>query len=249
MADSRPLYMVKMEMAQPDLMRLGRERGLPMREVDLGYLVHCLLGELFGDDAPAPFDIRSASGRTLEVLAYTTSTKEALRRHADTFAEPGRHEVLKWPRLRQKTMPEKWPENGVLGFEIRVCPVVRAASDTEHYSQGSEVDAFLTWCAESAEDEDVPGREEIYRDWLADQLERRGGAQLLDAEMTKFRLRKLTRRTHGSSRKSRVFTRPDARFSGRFRIVEPARLSDMLEAGIGRHRSFGFGMVLLRPAT
>lgn len=241
--------MVKLELDQPAVMRLGRTKGLPMREVDLGYLIHCLLREVFGDKAPQPFDVRDQSGRTLEVLAYTTTAAEELRRHADTFAHPEQHAALNWKAFHQKPMPSEWPESLELGFETRVCPVVRAASDTEHYSQGSEVDAFLTRLAETEEDEEALGREEVYREWLEDQLLRRGGVELLNSRMQSFSLRKLTRRTHGPGRKARVFTRPDTRMTGRFRIEEPEKFPNLLKTGVGRHRAFGFGMVLLHRST
>lgn len=249
MSDGAPLYMTKMALSQPALMRLGRQKGLPMREVDTGYLVHCLLGELFGDASPQPFDIRDASGRSLEVLAYTTTPRDQLEHHADAFADPERHEALDWDRLHQKQMPAKWPVGIDLAFEVRACPVVRAANDTEHYSQGSEVDAFLTRCAEAEEEEEVPGREEVYRDWLEDQLARRGGVDLHGARMNSFKLRTLTRRSHDSERTARVFKRPDVRMSGTLRVAEPDEFNGLLETGLGRHRAFGFGMVLLRPTS
>lgn len=247
MSDDDTLYMTRMAVSQPALMRLGREKGLPMREVDLGYLVHCLLGEVFGDHAPQPFDIRDASGRALELLAYGGRSEEELRQHADAFADPERHAAIEWDRFHQKTMPAKWPEGLELAFEVRVCPVVRAASDTEHYSQGSEVDAFLTRCAEAGEDEEVPDRERIYTEWLTDQLQRRGGVEPREVRMEAFQLRKLTRRRHGSERKARVFTRPDVRMQGMLTVGDPGRFPEVLATGVGRHRAFGFGMLLLRP--
>lgn len=248
MTDDDRVRMTKLVLSQPALMRLGKERGLPMREVDLGYLTHCLLGEVFGDRAPQPFDIRDRSGRTLELLAYSGRDADQLRRHADAFADPERHEAVNWDRFHQKTMPGSWPTDLDLAFEVRVCPVVRAASDTEHYSKGSEVDAFLTRCAESDDEESVPDREQVYREWLSEQFLRRGDTEVLDVGMKAFRLRKLTRRRHGTERKARVFTRPDARMRGRLRVRDPSQFSELLSKGVGRHRAFGFGMVLLRPS-
>lgn len=245
--DGQQLYMTKMTVSQPALMRLGKEKGLPLRRVDLGYLVHCLLGEVFGDHAPHPFDIRNASDRALELLSYSDRAADQLRHHARAFADPERHESIDWERLHHKPMPRSWPKGLELGFEVRVCPVVRAASDTEHYSQGSEVDAFLTRCAETTEDEDEPAREEVYREWLSDQIQRRGGATPLEVGMTSFQLRKLTRRRQGPERTARVFTRPDARMRGRLKVDDPDQFHELLQGGVGRHRAFGFGMLLLRP--
>jgi len=239
--------MLKIALSQPGLMRLGKQLGLPVRDVDAGYLVHCMLGELFGDVAPAPFDIRRNSGRWLDILAYSGTGVEELRRRADTFADPERHQAVDWDRFHQKRMPRTWPEGQTLGFNVRVCPVVRAASDTEHYSKGSEVDAFLTRCTEADDHENVPSREEVYREWFHDQIARAGGAEAMALSMHAFQLRKLTRRKQGGDRKTRVFTRPDARLEGVLRIVEADGFGDLLERGIGRHRAFGFGMMLLRP--
>lgn len=247
MARDVRLHMAKLVLSQPGVMGLGRRLGLPMRDVDLGYLVHCFLGEVFGDDSPAPFDIRVASGRSLQVLAYTDEPADNLRGHADAFADPELHSAVDWDRFTDKPMPVEWPADHRLGFEVRVCPVVRAASDTEHYSKGSEVDVFLTRCAE-AEKEDVPPREEIYLEWLQDQLNRRGGAEPVDVRMRSFRLRKLTRRSHDSDRTARVFKRPDARMRGELVVQDPDRFGSLLRRGVGRHRAFGFGMLLLRPS-
>jgi CRISPR system Cascade subunit CasE len=219
-----------------------------MREVDAGYLVHCLLGEVFGDHAPQPFDLQHERGREMELLAYSSHDREVLKERADVFADPERHAAIDWERFHQKTMPASWPEGLTLGFQVRACPVVRAASDTEHYSKGSEVDAFLTRCAEADKGEEVPSREAVYRDWLGEQLGRRGGAELLDARLNSFQLRKLTRRTQGGSRTARVFTRPDVRLAGQLQVVDSDAFCELLAGGIGRHRAFGFGMILLRPS-
>jgi CRISPR system Cascade subunit CasE len=41
---------------------------------------------------------------------------------------------------------------------------------------------------------------------------------------------------------------PDASFEGVLTVAEPGAFALLLARGIGRHRAFGFGMVLLRPA-
>ena len=41
---------------------------------------------------------------------------------------------------------------------------------------------------------------------------------------------------------------PDAVMRGIFTITDPAKFAAMLKEGIGRHRSYGYGMLLLRPA-
>lgn len=246
MADN-DLYMTRLVLSQPGVMRLGKDLGLPLRDVDLGYLIHCQLGEIFGDQAPQPFAVRDRSGRTLEVLGYGQLPGDQLRHHADAFTEPDRHSAVDWDQFDQKPMPDSWPEDMVVGFESRVCPVVRAASETEHYSKGSEVDAFLTRITE-ADEGNEPTRDEVYREWFRDQIDRRGGADVERVRLKGFRLRKLIRRTHGASRSVNTLTRPDATLSGKLRVTDSESFRELLDRGVGRHRSFGFGMLLLKPA-
>ena len=41
---------------------------------------------------------------------------------------------------------------------------------------------------------------------------------------------------------------PDAVMRGIFTVAEPEAFAGLLSRGIGRHRSYGYGMLLLRPA-
>lgn len=245
MVELAGLSMVQMHLSAPALMKLGREKGLPMRQVDTGYLIHCQLGETFGDGAPQPFRVRNDSGRWFEILAYSAIPGQDLQQRAAAFAEPSSHAAVDWDRFASKQMPAHWPEDARLGFSVRICPVVRAASETQHYSRGSEVDVFLT--RSGAPGEDGPGREQIYREWFCEQIERRGGAKVLDCRLDRFKLERFTRRTQGRKRKARILTRPDATLSGVLRIAESNGFSQLLARGVGRHRAFGFGMLLLRP--
>ena len=42
--------------------------------------------------------------------------------------------------------------------------------------------------------------------------------------------------------------RPEVVLGGRFTITDPDTFTALLTRGIGRHRAFGFGMILLKPA-
>jgi CRISPR system Cascade subunit CasE len=46
---------------------------------------------------------------------------------------------------------------------------------------------------------------------------------------------------------SRHHEGPDATMSGTLRIDDPSAFASALSHGIGRHRTFGFGMLLLAP--
>ncbi|MEL6349416.1 MAG: type I-E CRISPR-associated protein Cas6/Cse3/CasE [Myxococcota bacterium] len=247
------LYLVRTLLEIPGLMNLGRNRRLPVQKTDLGYLTHCALLEVFGEQAPKPFAVPRSLGRWAEVLGYATTTPEQLREHAETFAPPHIYNLVRWEEWSHKPMPDQWQAGRTLGFDIRLCPVVRKSKGVAgRCKPGAEVDAFLSACWDAGDDAKID-REAIYRTWLAEQLERRGGATLTMSRLKAFQRQRLLRRTHAKQQAAKprcahVLERPDALMEGVLEIVDGERFSSMLRMGIGRHRSFGFGMFLLKPA-
>jgi len=53
----------------------------------------------------------------------------------------------------------------------------------------------------------------------------------------------------GGKVKQRGVERPDALFTGELTIRDAEAFARLLARGIGRHRAFGFGMLLLRPPS
>ena len=241
-----PLYMLQLELRLDDLVRLGARSRLPVRDLDLGYLTHCQLKALFGDQCPQPFAISAARGRRRTVLAYGSSPPDVLRQHADAFAKPEAHQVCDWDRFAGKPMPSAWPAGHRLGFMVRACPTVRMAREGEHHAKGAEVDAFLARCW-AAGDPAVPvDREGVYREWLADAVERVGGARIVASRVDSFKLVPLLRRSQGKERRAARVERPDVTFGGELEVIDGSGFAGLLRRGLGRHRAFGFGMLLLR---
>ena len=251
-------HMVQLTVDTLRLMRLARERRLARRQVDLGYLTHCQLGETFGEFAPRPFSIvtrRDEHGepvdplaqgdRELTVLAYSQCDARALESHAREVASPERYASIDWARLASKPMPDTWQAGRRLRFDVRACPVVRMAQAGEHHKKGAEVDAFVRACWRAGRDVPVV-REEVYRDWLTEQLVARG-ARALEITIDAMRIAPIVRRDHQPARTSRMMRRPDVRFRGVLEVTDPAKFAPGLFAGIGRHRGFGFGMLLVKP--
>ena len=251
-SESSPLFLHRILLDQPHLIDLGRRRRLPSHVNDLGYLVHCQLGELFGELAPSPFFIQNAAGRRMVLLGYGEHDKAALRDHADTYADPAAHAAMDWDNLESKPMPTGWTAGRRLGFQVRICPVVRASArvpenaDAPRVAPQAETDAFLSRCWREGKDVAVD-REAVYRDWLKARLETGGGADLIHAEMTSFRIGRLIRRNHEAERKSKTLDRPVAEFQGELQVKDAHAFQELLLHGIGRHKAFGFGMILLRP--
>lgn len=238
-----PLFMAQLRLDGHEIGRSAQKQKLPRDAQDLGYILHGHLQELFGELAPKPFRSRRV-GRDLEVLGYSSADEPALRAHGATFAEPLALRSLQ--QLAVKAMPARWEPGQRLGFEVRACPVVRKSSATATRSAGVEVDAFLAAADQAAENE-PPSRPKVYRGWLEGQLA--GAARLLEVELDQFQLTKLCRRTQGSDRRFRVLQRPEAQFRGELEVSNGEAFAQLLARGVGRHRAFGFGMLLLRPPS
>jgi len=256
--DTSTLHMVQCWLDAKGLTQLGRMLRLPLRRTDTNYLVHCAIGELFRDDAPKPFSIENESqnGRQVRVLGYTEKDADTLQTGAQMDASPTVYSICDWDRMAAKPMPETFPEGMGLQFELRACPVIRKASAGEGRNQqgekrtwnaGEELDAFLAEAWTRPDDETL-SREQVYRDWLRRQLDIRGGAQPESIAMTRFSIERMTRRTHGSDRTAKTIKRPDVTLTGTLRVTDSDAFLALLRSGIGRHKSFGYGMLKVRRA-
>ena len=243
---SQALYLLH---TQPDPQRLAawaaRQRLLDPHG-DLGYAIHALLHAAFGKHAPQPFRYLDADQG---LLAYTRLSPAELAQCA-ALAEPdvagalGLGQTVHHAGLSVRPFPTQWAAGHALGFEVRVRPVIREART------GRERDAFLA-AIEKTGSSDLD-RSEVYVQWLRELLARQGGAELLDADVTSYQMLGVTRKSQKSSadepRHSRLVSGPDAVVSGQLRVVDSQAFAQLLARGIGRHRAFGFGLLLLRSA-
>ncbi len=245
---TEPLYLVRASMRVDRLMQLGAERGMKMADVDPGYAVHLALGELFDAEAPGVFRVREPKGGRVEVLAYAGSDADALRERAGTFCHPLAHAACDWDGFVSRPMPSAWPAGRRLGFELRTCPV-RRGRDAER--RRWEKDAFLVACDHAPRDAGLD-RDTVYLDWLDELLGRADGLTVERRKLTSYRRVRLWRRTQGrgrNGREGRRIERPDALFHGVLQVTDGDAFAATLRRGIGRHRGFGFGMLLLAPPT
>lgn len=220
---------------------------------DLGDAFHGLLRAAFGEAAPQPFRYLDARQG---LLAYTPLDAEALHTQA-ALADPMVAQTLglgatgQHDGYRLRPFPTQWPEGQVLGFEVRVRPTVRAAK--------GERDAFLH-AVEHANGAPLQ-REAVYVQWLREHLAVRegsareawqGAVELLDdVHLAGFQRQQVVRRTQAAgaeTRRGRVIDGPDALLKGHLRVHDPAAFAQLLARGVGRHRAFGFGMLLLNRA-
>lgn len=242
---AEPLRMARVPLDGAALVEVARRRGLPSRDLDLGYAAHCALTELFGDLAPRPFALQPTVRRWQPVLGYTSADAAGLRARAELGADPWMFErVVDWAELATKPMPATWSGGQRLGFRVETVPVARAAKGYGQREAGAEVDVFLLRCREAGDGARVD-REAVYREWLSGQLARHGGARVTELRVEAYKRERFTRRTQGEGRKSHVCEWPKVTFRGALEVTDPAGFDALLRRGVGRHRAFGLGMLLL----
>ncbi len=161
----------------------------------------------------------------------------------------------------------------LLGFRVRLCPAVRIGRHHPRLAHGAEVDPYLAHLLrEEAALGDMPAdarratavaatpsREEVYRDWLAARLA--PAARLKEARLVSLCGARLWRKgTPGSTTSApqghprpqhggrAAIERRMAVFEGTLEVADAAAFAGLLARGVGRHRAFGFGMLLLRGA-
>ena len=223
------------------------QRWMGMRRLqDPDHATHCLLTECFGDLAPKPFRmIVPRVGATGCLYGYGQAGADALRESSDICADPLQASIIPASTIDSKVMPSKWRTGKRLGFEVRIRPVVRRTCHAEERA-GKECDAFLYEALQHPEKGGMERtREQVYAEWLADQLARIGGASL-DLEQTRLVAFQRTRAFR--KLRARYSEGPDAVMQGILTVTDSAAFAALLARGVGRHRAYGYGMLLLRPA-
>lgn len=237
---------------QPDphaLATWATRHGVLSPDGDFGYALHALLTTAFGELAPKPFSYR---GERQGLLAYTTAPLASLRLNA-RLATPEVARALGLDELDARPFPTAWQPGQFLGFELRARPVVRT-------KDGRERDVFLqtidagggTGLAPVTDHGALVQRAAIYTEWLNKQLALNGAAQIDEVRLDAFRLTRVLRKDGSGENGGRKITNkagPDAVFKGRLQVGNGEAFANLLARGVGRHRAFGFGMLLLRPAT
>lgn len=216
--------------------RKGRTEGY-----DEGAALHHLLTEAFGAGAAQPFRLLVAPGGAARVYAYAREPASVLVETARAALLPEAARVLDLGVLDARPMPEGWRVGQRLGFDLRLRPVVRLASDRAGHRKGREMDAFLAEALGRPDGEmERRGRtrEAVYADWLAGRLD--GVATLEMTRLVRFqRTRAVREGTLGEG--------PDAVLQGTLEVRDPQTFTDRLARGVGRHKAYGYGMLLLRP--
>lgn len=253
-----PLFLIRVPIAVNGLARWAGERGwIRRRHRDVGFdegrALHHLVDEVFGPGALRPFRLLVAPrGARGSLYGYCENAGEDLQAAGRMHALPDHLSVLDIDRLEGKVMPTAWKAGQRIGFDLRVRPVRRLKNDLETHKgtfrAGAELDAFCIEAFRRHPDDDkgmvkdARPREAVYSDWLAERL---APVAELDRGATRLAHFQRTRIARGHAGPEG----PDATFHGALTVHDPVGFSNMLARGVGRHRAYGFGMLLLRPAS
>ena len=251
------IHLVHVPVCMRKFGRWAGERGLMRRGTfDRDFSLHVLLSGMFGKAALQPFRLISSERReTAALYAYAERDADQLRAAARVAGTPDSLAVLDAERLLSKRMPNGFDFGRRLGFDLRVRPVRRLRHDLPNppsgraLSKGAEVDVFrlkaLRRFPDGWQDPEKAAvkarftREKVYWDWLEERLGE--GASIEECRLSAFqRVRAV--RGDGLGPEG-----PDAILRGVLVVREPAAFARLLCNGVGRHRAYGYGMLLLRP--
>ncbi len=247
------LYFLRLPIKLDQLHKLAAERNWLAKnnlECDEGLALHHALTEVFGPGVLKPFRLmvppRKASG---SIYGYCRQTPDELRA-ATNICPPEYNDLFGFGQLATKPMSTSFPIDRKLGFDIRIRPVRRVRKPDDGMV-GGETDAYLHEArqkfpdallgAEQSMEKAERTREAVYIDWLNEKM---NGA----AEITPDNPAKLAhfRRTL-AVRNGVAIEGPDAILQGILTIKKTDGFAKLVSDGIGRHKAYGYGMLLLRP--
>lgn len=231
------LTLVRLRPDLAALARWARHAEVPLTPDDPGYALHVALRAVLGALAPQPWLLRSRAGG-VELLGYSAAAPEELQDAAGLpAADDLAGQALRADGLEARAMPQTWRAGAQLSFETRVRPVGRCSEG------GRELDFAVMRLAQL----EAVDREAAYEAWLVREFSRSGAVELIGCHLTKFRRVRSARRTQGPQRTVAWIEGPDVLMRGELRIADPEAVPAFLSRGLGRHRAFGFGCLLLAP--
>src|SRR5574343_1810863 len=247
----QPLLMLRLLPNLGALTRWASATGQRALREDPGYALHAALRATLGEWAPKPFALLERPG-SQQLIGYTQAAEVSLREALASAAQtdPLAAQALGLLDATQalvKPMPCTWTPGQRLSFETRVAPVVR--SRTAQGGRYPEIDAAFH---PAFVGEDLGNRELAHRRWLARELAREGAAQLQSHRATAFSLSPIARRAFAAEpqharRRTQGGLLPDLTVRGQLQGQDPHAFANLLARGLGRHRSFGYGCLLLAP--
>ena len=202
---------------------------------DTDRTLHCLVYHTFGsENVPRAFAATADPEQPKEhavLWAYTGMDESELTKIARANQNPITAGIMSPYAFRTKELPSTWQEGTTLEFKVRTTPTYRP-----QHSKG-EADVHLRPNAAET-------RQQSYCNWLADLLQRKAGveAAVHTMRMTKYAQRRVRRQDDQN-----WLTLPDITIEGACTIRDPDLWAPALQFGVGRHKAYGYGMLLVKP--
>jgi CRISPR system Cascade subunit CasE len=241
--NTKRLHLITFAIDRAKLVSLAAGRGTIPPSGDLGYALHQVLNETFGAEAPKPFHFFDEFGGQL--IAYSPHDAEtlqqfALKQREQVQAWTAASEALSFVTMRANPLPERWAPHVRYRYSVRTRPVCRVA---HHRERGlpRECDVFLRAVAAKSSNVDWIDRQEVYTAWFREQVPE---AAIALKSVHISRLGRIQVYRKGAPR----LQGPDVTYSGILEVGDPDSFQACLQRGVGRHRAFGFGMLLLGNA-
>jgi CRISPR system Cascade subunit CasE len=243
-------HFVSLTVKIPALLRHLREvKAHALARADEGVLIKTAFAESFGEgNWPKPFVVRRRGhDGSYEILGYSKRSPEEL---ASIYSPiPSLAEAVPLSSIRG--YPLTAPAAGTeLRFYTTICPMIRGYSCKEKGIRGRERDAYTVETEKAkAKGRDPRERMQVYHDFLSDRMM---GVELLSAQPIGFSFTKVLRgkeRKHPEDDDTHRFAVPSVTFSGILRVTDPADFLQTITTGIGRQRTYGYGMILLGAAA
>jgi CRISPR system Cascade subunit CasE len=243
MAEPQPLHLWRLPLRHAALAAIAREQGIPLDDADHGYAIHAALRAACGEASPKPW-WHEAERQAL--WAYAPQPAPADGQPPCPVAMPYR-DAIDWPRAASKQVPLLTVGKRI-AFALRACPVVRHGGRNEGGGKAIEHD-FLLWQARRlgcpAEQLDPAS---TYAEWLRTRAwPATAGAELHTVRVTGWQKPMERHANAWRGRGSGRVRLPDVSFAGELIVTDAESFRQLLARGIGRHRAFGYGMLLLSP--
>lgn len=239
-----PIHIIQFQIQTHNLILNLRNRGLKMRpnDTDIGYLIHSWIMATFEQNPFHCFHF-DVHPRHANILAYSDYSAEDILKNKKQ-QEQSVENAINWDTFQSKMLPEIWPKHTTLQFETSVCPTTRVTDTITKKQQ--EIDMYL-YHKNSGQNKYML-REDIYIDWFQHKIHT-DIAQVSNLEVTKFQVQSMVRKTHTQhpqQSKSRNISLPICTIQGTITIQDSDKFTTLLTKGIGRHKAFGMGMLLLK---
>ena len=224
---------------------------------DKDQAVHRILLETFGPLTPRPHRLILPKFKSKHptIYGYTQADAPQLRAKAQACANPLQSTIIPANTILTKPMPTNWHTGEKFAFDMRIRPIVRFSSPRHSPSEApgasipqppaphGEADVYIQDVI-SRRNNNLTARDmtTVYAEWLAALFDRQGGASLDRNSVTLQSFRK-TPKSHKNPTSSQG---PDAVLYGNLTVGNPVAFANLIANGAGRHKAYGYGMVIIR---